>query len=74
MQRRDFLKTMSVVTAMALFPMDSFSFEVDISQVEFDETLYRENEPQIIMIYLNGGPSELGANLTNIDEIDELSV
>jgi len=74
MQRRDFLKTMSVVTAITLFPMDSFSFEVDISQVEFDETLYRENEPQIIMIYLNGGPSELGANLTNIDEIDELSV
>lgn len=74
MNRRDFLKTLSVVAAAALLPMDAFSFEVDTGLIAFDEELFNSNDPQVIMIFLTGGPSELGANLSNIDEIDALSI
>ncbi|HHD75302.1 MAG TPA: DUF1501 domain-containing protein [Campylobacterales bacterium] len=74
MQRRVFLKGLSLVTMSALFPsLASASTPVDLSAVQFDANIYNNNKAQTIMIYLYGGASELGANLTNIDEVQEKS-
>lgn len=75
MNRRVFLKGMSLVTMSALFPSLAYgsSTPVDLSQVEFNSTTYNNNAAQTIMIYLYGGDSELGGNLTNLDEIQEKS-
>lgn len=73
MKRRDFLKGLSLITIGALFPTQSFAKSVDISKVSFSSDIYNNNNAQCIMIFLYGGASELGANLTNIDEIQEKS-
>jgi hypothetical protein len=76
MQRRDFLKTLSVVAASVLVPINlkADSFVVDVSKVEFDKNIFLKNNPQVIMIFLTGGASELAGNLTNLEEINNLSV
>ncbi|MBU1669397.1 DUF1501 domain-containing protein [bacterium] len=74
MNRRVFLKGFSLVTMAALFPNLAYgSTLVDLSQVQFNSTVYNNNAAQTIMIYLYGGASELGGNLTNLDEIQEKS-
>ena len=65
---------MSLVTMSALFPSLAYgSTPVDLSQVQFDTNTYNSNAAQTIMIYLYGGASELGGNLTNLDAIQEKS-
>ena len=65
---------MSLVTMSALFPSLAYgSTPLDLSQVQFNTTTYNNNGAQTIMIYLYGGASELGGNLTNLDEIQEKS-
>jgi hypothetical protein len=74
MKRRIFLKGLSLVTMSALFPsLVSASTPADLSAVTFDSTVFNANAAQTIMIYLYGGASELGGNLTNIDEVQEKS-
>lgn len=74
MNRRVFLKGLSLVTMSALFPSLAYgSTPVDLSQVEFNATTYNNNKAQTIIVYLYGGASELGGNLTNLDEIQEKS-
>lgn len=74
MKRRVFLKGLSLVAMSALFPsLSAASTAVDLSAVQFDSSIYNTNEAQTIMIYLYGGASELGGNLTNLDEIQEQS-
>jgi len=76
MERRDFLKSLSVVAASVLFPINlkADSFRVDINKVEFDKNIFLKNNPQVIMLFLTGGASELAGNLTNLQEINDLSV
>ena len=69
MNRRNFLKTTSLVTAGLLFPNISAAAPIDFSQVEFNADIYNSNNAQTIMVFLYGGPSELGGNLTNISQI-----
>lgn len=69
MNRRNFLKTTSVVTAGLLLPKISLAAPIDFNRVEFDATVYNSNNAQTIMVFLYGGPSELGGNLTNIEAI-----
>ncbi len=69
MTRRNFLKTTSIVTAGLLLPSSAFSDSLDFNQIQFDADLYNANNAQTIMIFLYGGPSELAANITNIEEI-----
>lgn len=69
MNRRNFLKTTSAVTAGLLLPKISLAAPVDFSRVEFDASVYSSNNAQTIMVFLYGGPSELGGNLTNIEAI-----
>jgi hypothetical protein len=69
MNRRNFLKTTSIVAAAALMPNISLAAPIDFGRVEFDSGIYNNNNAQTIMIFLYGGPSELGGNLTNIAQI-----
>lgn len=74
MRRRIFLKGLSLVTMTALFPsLAAASTPIDLSAVQFDSTVFNDNGAQTIMIYLYGGASELGANLTNLDEVQTKS-
>ncbi len=70
MNRRNFLKTTSAVTAAVLLPKISLAAPIDFNQVQFDASVYNNNNAQTIMIFLYGGASELGGNLTNIEEIE----
>ncbi len=72
MKRRDFLKLGSVSTASVLLPANA-SAAVDFGKVSFDASVYEQNAAQTIMIFLYGGPSELGGNLTNIESIKAAS-
>ena len=74
MNRRVFLKGLSLVTMAALFPsLAHGSTPVDLSEVQFDSTIYNNNNAQTIMIFLYGGASELAGNLSNFEEIQEKS-
>lgn len=82
MKRRNFLKSMSAVSASALLP-SSWPTAFNMS------TMYKSADaavdyagaqvaapaimPQVINIFLYGGPSELSGNLTNIVDIDNSS-
>lgn len=77
MDRRDFLKSMSIAAAAALLPtkiIADSSFRVDTSLADFDMDSYQQNSPQVILVFLSGGASELAGNLSNIEEIDNMSV
>lgn len=69
MNRRNFLKTLSFVTASLLLPGEAMATPIDFSKIEFDSASYTKNSAQTIMIFLYGGPSELAGNLSNIEEI-----
>ena len=70
MNRRVFLKGMSLATMSALFPSLAYgSTAVDLNTVQFSANIYNTNNAQTIMIYLYGGASELGGNLSNLDAI-----
>lgn len=73
MNRRVFLKGMSLAAMSALFPTLSSAATIDLSQVNFDSSIYANNDAQTIMIYLYGGASELAGNLTNLTEIQQKS-
>ena len=73
MQRRNFIKlSLSACASMAL-PSISSASAVDYSQVSFDKSIYEANKPQVLMIFLYGGASQLAGNLTNYDEIEAQS-
>ena len=73
MKRRVFLKGMSLMAMSTLFPTPSSAASIDLSKVNFDSNVYRDNEAQIIMIFLYGGASELAGNLTNFEDIQKRS-
>ena len=70
MNRRLFLKGLSLAAIYAMFPTQLFS---DVSEVIFDKATYDKNGAQTIMIFLYGGASELAGNLTNFEEIQQKS-
>ncbi len=86
MKRRDFLKSLgmlgSAVLAPSLLGQRGFILPasagvssrrlIDARAAVLDNVGFAQPAqlPQIITIFLYGGPSELGANLTNIDEIN----
>ena len=74
MNRRVFLKGMSLIAISTLFPtLGKASTNIDLTHVNFDSNIYNNNQAQTIMIYLYGGASELGGNLTNLEEIQQKS-
>jgi hypothetical protein len=75
MNRRSFFKLSAVAAAALLMPSAlSALTRHDTTGVQFDAATFTRNEAQTIIIYLYGGPSELGANLTNFDDIQANSM
>jgi hypothetical protein len=73
MKRRAFIKLSLATGAAVLIPEFIDAKDLDLSQVTFSEALYTNNQAQTIIIFLYGGASQLGGNLTNIDEIKSAS-
>ncbi len=73
MQRRSFIKLSLAACGSLALPSLACASGVDYSQVNFDKSIYAKNAPQVLMIYLYGGASQLAGNLTNYDEIETKS-
>lgn len=73
MKRRNFIKLSLAASTSLVLPSTVSGATTDYSGVQFDETIYRDNSAQVIMIFLYGGASQLAGNLTNLDEIKEKS-
>ncbi len=73
MQRRTFIK-LSITTSAAILMPDIASAQVlNLNEVNFSPALNSSNNAQTIMIFMYGGASQLGGNLSNIDEIKSAS-
>jgi len=73
MKRRDFIKLSMATTTALLVPSLLQAKELDLSEVTFSPAVNSANNAQTIMIFMYGGASLLGGNLTNIDEIKTAS-
>lgn len=76
MSRRNFFKraaASSIPAVLTQLPMAADAAPIDFSQVQFDSAVNSQNNAQIIMVFLYGGPSELAGNLSNINEIKQAS-
>lgn len=69
MKRRDFIKLSMAAGTAVLMPSFSSAKELDLSQITFSSGINSTNQAQTIMIFMYGGASQLGGNLSNIDEI-----
>jgi len=70
MKRRNFIKLSLVVSSMILTPQYSYATALDLNKIQFTNT---QNNAQTLIIFLYGGASQLAGNLSNIDEIKNLS-
>jgi len=73
MQRREFIKLSLAAGTAILLPSFSYSAELDLDKINFSTGVNNTNNAQTIMIFMYGGASQLGGNLTNIDEIKTAS-
>jgi hypothetical protein len=73
MKRRTFIKVSLAAGAAVLIPEFINAKDLDLSQITFSEALHNSHHAQTIIIFLYGGASQLGGNLTNIDEIKNAS-
>lgn len=71
MKRREFIK-LSLAACVSL-ALPTFSSAADLDQVNFSQNEFNSNAAQMIMIFMYGGASQLGGNLTNIEEIKDKS-
>ena len=73
MQRRDFIKLSLAAGTAILMPSFTCAKDLDLSEITFSSAVNIANKAQTIMIFMYGGASQLGGNLTNIDEIKNAS-
>lgn len=73
MKRRDFIKLSMAAGTAVLLPDFTFAKTLDISQITFSSGVYSSNNAQTIIIFTYGGASQLGGNLSNIEEIKAAS-
>ena len=73
MQRRNFIKLSLCACSSLSLPNILSASVVDYSQVNFNKDVYAENAPQVLVVFLYGGASQLAGNLTNYEEIDKNS-
>lgn len=73
MQRRDFMKLSMALGAAVLLPDFTYSSELNLNEINFSTGINNDNQAQTILIFMYGGASQLGGNLTNIDEIKAAS-
>jgi len=71
--RRSFLKGVGALGISAVLPYSINAADLDYAQIDFNASIYENNNAQTIIVYLYGGPSELAGNLTNMTEINTQS-
>ncbi len=69
MQRRGFIKLSMALSTAIFLPDFAYTKDLDLSQISFSTGINNDNQAQTIIIFMYGGASQLGGNLTNIDEI-----
>lgn len=72
MQRRNFIK-LSLVTCASLALPQISQAATDYSKISFNRATFEENSPQVLIVFLYGGASQLCGNLTNISTIQAKS-
>lgn len=78
MKRREFIKNLGGFGALPMgLTMSAFpnlaKADIDLAEVGFNNSKAPSTMPQVIDVYLYGGPSELNGNLTNIGDINQRS-
>ena len=73
MKRRDFIKLSMAAGGALLLPNSIEAKKIDFNSINFSSGVYEDNNAQTIIVFLYGGASQLGGNLTNIDEIEKNS-
>jgi hypothetical protein len=74
MNRRDFLKLSMCAGCSCLIPgLPRLAAAGPLDNVNFSRSIYNNNQPQTIMVFLYGGASELAGNFTNYDQFKNLS-
>ena len=73
MERRGFIKLSMALSTAIFLPGFAYTKDLDLSQIRFSAGINNENQAQTIIIFMYGGASQLGGNLTNIDEIKAAS-
>jgi len=71
MQRRTFLKQSLAAAALVVAP--KVARAADLSQVNFDTSVFSANNAQTIVVFLYGAASQLSGNMSNYEEIDAKS-
>lgn len=72
MRRRSFIKSMGALGATSALPFGAFVKTAQAKTPVYSQLQYAPPAvvPQVINIFLYGGPSELAGNLSNINDID----
>ncbi|NPA59710.1 MAG: DUF1501 domain-containing protein [Epsilonproteobacteria bacterium] len=73
MKRRGFIKLSAVASFCLLFESNSSASDIDMSKVNFSKDIYETNQAQTVIVFLYGGASQLGGNLTNLEDINAVS-
>ena len=73
MKRRAFIKLSILAGSAVLLPTFTYSKTLNLNEIVFSEGIHNTNQAQTIIIFQYGGASQLGGNLTNLDEIEPLS-
>ena len=73
MKRRTFIKLSLAVGSVILTPQYTYASPLDLAQIQFSSAISNNNAAQTLIIYLYGGASQLAGNLSNLDEIKNLS-
>lgn len=73
MKRRSFIKSSLAAGMGMLLPNFTYAEGLDLSKINFSTGISNANNAQTIIVFLYGGSSQLGANLTNIEEIEAVS-
>ncbi len=73
MKRRDFIKLSLVSGSAILLPSSGYGAPLNMESVQFSSSIYESNQAQTIIVYLYGGASQLGGNITNLADIERYS-
>jgi len=73
MQRRDFMKLSLAAGSAALFPPLGHGATLNLEEINFSASVFEENQAQTIIVFLYGGASQLGGNISNLAEIERYS-
>jgi len=64
------MKLSLVGGSAVLMPTFGYGTTFDMEDIKFSSSIYESNQAQTIIIYLYGGASQLGGNISNIEEIE----